>query len=113
MLVGARLTSEKSIEMKNIIASLAILAAAVLFTLPFPISAASQSQSANAERSKAAPKRIDAQRRASDRYVDTRCHTYGGYGWGPYWGPCPYRGQVYDTAPTTPIFPFLPYGPFW
>jgi len=99
--------------MKNIIPSLAILAAAVLFTLPFSIKAASQSQSANAERSKAAPKKVSAQRRNGYRYVDTRCHTYGGAGWGPYWGPCPYRGEVYGTAPTTPVLPFLPYGPFW
>jgi hypothetical protein len=100
--------------MKNIIPSLAIVAAAILFTLPFPTNAAAQSQGASAERSKAAPKKVSGQRRNTYRYADTRCHTYGGYGWGPYWGPCPYRGEVYAAQPGPPVFgPFLPFGPYW
>jgi hypothetical protein len=88
--------------MKKIIPSLAILTAAALLTLPD--SAAAQSQSA--------PKKM--QRGSGYRYVDTSCHTYGGYGWGPYFGPCPYRGQVYAVQPGPPVFgPFLPFGPFW
>ncbi|MES1154966.1 MAG: hypothetical protein ABUL48_00915 [Pseudorhodoplanes sp.] len=99
--------------MKKIIASLIIFAAAVFVTLPFPTDAVAQSQGASAERPKAAPTRVKVQRR-SNRYVDTSCHTYGGYGWGPYWGPCPYRGEVYAAQPSPPVFgPFLPFGPFW
>lgn len=98
--------------MKNIIASFAILATAVLFTLPFSAGAAAQSQGASTERSKAASKR--AKVRVQHQYADTRCHTYGGYGWGPYWGPCPYRGQIFAERPGPPVFgPFLPFGPFW
>jgi hypothetical protein len=89
--------------MKKIIPSLAILTAAALFT---PDSAAAQSQGV--------PKKVQ---RDGYRYVDTSCHTYGGYGWGPYFGPCPYRGQVYgppEILNPRPVFgPFLPYGPFW
>jgi hypothetical protein len=97
--------------MKKIIASLIIFAAAVFVTLPFPTDAVAQSQ--GAERSKAPTTRVKVQRRSS-RYVDTSCHTYGGYGWGPYWGPCPYRGEVYAAQPGPPVFgPFLPFGPFW
>lgn len=97
--------------MKNIVASLVVLATAILLTLPFSAGAAAQSQGASAERPKAALKKMQ---RRDGRYVDTSCHTYGGYGWGPYFGPCPYRGEVYAVGPTTPVFgPFLPYGPFW
>jgi hypothetical protein len=96
--------------MKTIIPSLAILASTVLFAMPESVAA--QSQGARAEYYKAAPK---VHRRGSDyRYVDTSCHTYGGYGWGPYFGPCPYRGQVYAAQPGPPVFgPFLPFGPYW
>jgi hypothetical protein len=98
--------------MKKIIPSLAILAAAVLVALPE--NAAAQSQSARAEYSKATPKRVTGQRRDAYRYVDTSCHTFGGYGWGPYFGPCPYRGEVYAVGPGAPVFgPFMPFGPFW
>ena len=96
--------------MKKIIPSLAVLAAAILFTLPD--GAAAQSQLASAGYSKGAPKKV--QRGSNYRYVDTSCHTYGGYGWGPYFGPCPYRGQVYAVQPGPPVFgPFLPFGPYW
>lgn len=96
--------------MKNIIASLAILAAAILVALPE--NAAAQSQSARAEYSKATPKKV--QRRSAYQYVDTSCHSYGGYGWGPYFGPCPYRGEVYAAQPGPSVFgPFMPFGPFW
>jgi hypothetical protein len=95
--------------MKKIMPVLAIAAAAILFTLPFPTGAASQSVSA--ERPKAAPKKVSGPRY---RYVDTSCHTFGGYGWGPYFGPCPYRGEVYAAQPGPPVFgPFMPFGPFW
>jgi hypothetical protein len=98
--------------MKKIIPSFAILAAAVLVTLPE--SAAAQSQSARAEYYQAAPKKAQ---RGGYRYVDTSCHTYGGYGWGPYFGPCPYRGVVYgppEILNPRPVFgPFLPFGPYW
>lgn len=97
--------------MKKIIQALAMVAAAFLFTLQFPTSAAAQSQSVSA--SKAVPKKVSAQRRAP-RYVDTSCHSYGGYGWGPYFGPCPYRGEVYAAQPGPPVFgSFMPFGPFW
>ena len=97
--------------MKKVIPALAIVAAASLFTLQVPTGAVAQSQSASA--SKAAPKKVSGQRRAP-RYVDTSCHSYGGYGWGPYFGPCPYRGEVYAAQPGPPVFgPFLPFGPFW
>lgn len=97
--------------MKKIIASFAIVAAAFLFTLQVPASAVAQSQSVSA--SKTAPKKVVGQRRAP-RYADTSCHTYGGYGWGPYFGPCPYRGEVYAAQPGPPVFgPFMPFGPFW
>ena len=97
--------------MKKIVPALTIVAAAFLFTPPFLSDTAAQSQSVSA--SKAAPKKIAGQRRAP-RYVDTSCHSYGGYGWGPYFGPCPYRGEVYAAQPGPPVFgPFMPFGPFW
>jgi hypothetical protein len=96
--------------MKKIIPLLAILAAAILFTLPD--NAAAQTQIASADYSKGAPKKV--QRPSGYRTVDTSCHTHGGYGWSPYFGPCPYRGQVYAVQPGPPVFgPFLPFGPFW
>ena len=95
--------------MRKIIPALAIVVAAILFTPWFLSDAAAQSQGLSA--SKAAPKKVQ---RNAPRYVDTSCHTYGGYGWGPYWGPCPYRGQVYAAQPGPPVFgPFSPFGPFW
>ena len=98
-------------HMKTISTSLAVLAVVILFTLPFPSNALSQG--ASADRSQAAPKNLNRQRNAY-RTVDTRCHTYGGYGWGPYWGPCPFRGAVHAAQPGPPVFgPFLPFGPFW
>ena len=97
--------------MKSIIAAFAVVAAAGLVALPD--NAAAQSQGVSVERSKAAPK-VRAQRRNDYRYVDTSCHSYGGYGWGPYFGPCPYRGEVYAAQPGPPVFgPFMPFGPFW
>ena len=91
--------------MQKFIPSLAIVAAVVLLTLPD--NAAAQAQGA--------PKKV--QRGSSYRYVDTSCHTYGGYGWGPYFGPCPYRGQVYgppEILNPRPVFgPFMPFGPYW
>jgi hypothetical protein len=111
MLVGSGLRKREIVTMKKIIPSLAILAAAILLTLPG--SAAAQSQSARAEYSKAK----QVQRGSSYQYVDTSCHTYGGYGWGPYFGPCPYRGQVYgppEILNPRPVFgPFMPFGPYW
>lgn len=87
--------------MKKIIPSLAILATAILFMLP--------------DSASAAPKKV--LRGDGYRYVDTSCHTYGGYGWGPYFGPCPYRGVVYGPSEILnprPVFgPFLPFGPYW
>ena len=94
----------------KIIPFFAVFAAIILLALPD--SAAAQSQGARAEYSAPAPKKV--QRRSSYQYVDTSCHTYGGYGWGPYFGPCPYRGQVYAAQPGPPVFgPFLPFGPYW
>jgi hypothetical protein len=99
--------------MKKIISSLAILASTVLFTVPD--SAAAQSQGVRADYYRTAPKKV--QRGDGYRYVDTSCHTYGGYGWGPYFGPCPYRGVVYgppEILNPRPVFgPFLPFGPYW
>jgi hypothetical protein len=96
--------------MKKIIPIFAILAGAIGFALPGE--AVAQSQGARAEYVKPAPKKV--QRRAAPRYVDTSCHTYGGYGWGPYFGPCPFRGDVYAAQPGPPVFgPFGPFGPFW
>ena len=103
MLVGSGL---KEMTMKKIIPILTILAAVLL---ALPEGAAAQSQGARVSKSvaKKAPHR-------DYRYVDTSCHTYGGYGWGPYFGPCPYRGEVYAAQPGPPVFgPFMPFGPFW
>jgi hypothetical protein len=95
--------------MKKIIPVFAALAVAIAFTLPQTASA--QSQGATTQRAKSAPKKVQ---RRDHRYVDTSCHTFGGYGWGPYFGPCPYRGEVYAAQPGPPVFgPFSPFGPFW
>lgn len=95
--------------MRKIAPLFVVLAAAILFALPD--NAVAQSQGARAEYSKPVPKKVQ---RRDYRYVDTSCHTYGGYGWGPYFGPCPYRGEVYAAQPGPPVFgPFLPFGPFW
>ena len=61
--------------MKKIIPALAIATAAILFTPSFLSDAAAQSQSVSAP--KASPKKAQ---RATPRYADTSCHTYGGYG---------------------------------
>jgi hypothetical protein len=99
------------VNMKKIVPSLAILAAVILFTLPFSERAAAQSQGARAEYYKPVSKKVQ---RRDYRYVDASCHTFGGYGWGPYFGPCPYRGEVYAAQPGPPVFgPFMPFGPFW
>jgi hypothetical protein len=95
--------------MKKIIPAFVILAVTIAFTLPQI--AAAQSQGATTQRAKPAPKKVQ---RRDYRYVDTSCHTFGGYGWGPYFGPCPYRGEVYAAQPGPPVFgPFSPFGPFW
>jgi hypothetical protein len=73
-----------------------------------PADAQSQGVAVQQQKPAKKPPRRDA------RYVDTSCHTYGGYGWGPYFGPCPYRGEVYAAQPGPPVFgPFLPFGPYW
>jgi hypothetical protein len=114
MLVGPGLTNEKdkvrkeSHQMKKIIAVIALVIAAALFTAQ--PSALAQSQGARTEYVKPKPRKVQR----DYRYVDTSCHTFGGYGWGPYFGPCPYRGQVYYAQPGPPVFgPFLPMGPYW
>lgn len=95
--------------MKKIVPIFAALAVAVAFTLPQDATA--QSQGATAQRAKPAPRKVQ---RRDYLYVDTSCHTFGGYGWGPYFGPCPYRGEVYAAQPGPPVFgPFMPFGPFW